>query len=96
MQTITKKTLVQTISRKNRVDPKSVQCIIQELLDYVTTSLSSGNRFEFRDFGIFEVIRRKQKIGRNPKSPETSIVIPKRNAVKFTPGKKLKLLVKKS
>jgi integration host factor subunit beta len=45
---------------------------------------------EFRDFGVFEVVERKQKIGRNPKKAEEPIVIPARNAVKFTPGKKMR------
>lgn len=95
MRTITKKELIQAISRKRGLDPKSVHLVVQELLDYITANLNEGNRFEFRDFGVFEIVRREKKIGRNPKAPETSIVIPARNAVKFTPGRKLKLLVSK-
>jgi len=56
-------------------------------------SLSEGDRFEFRDFGVFEVVERKAKIGRNPKSPATSIPIPARRAVKFSPGRKMKQTV---
>jgi nucleoid DNA-binding protein len=48
---------------------------------------------EFRDFGVFEIVERKQKIGRNPKNAAVPIVIPARAAVKFTPGKKMKELV---
>ena len=75
------------------MDPKEVQKTIQEFLDSVTESLSKGCRFEFRDFGVFEIVRREKKIGRNPKAPENPVVIPARNAVKFTPGRKLKGLV---
>ena len=93
MKTITKKQIVHEIARRRGVDPKDVQKVVQEFLDSVTESLGEGKRFEFRDFGIFEIVRREKKVGRNPKAPKTSIVIPARNAVKFTPGKKLKRLV---
>jgi len=93
MKTITKKQIVQDIALKRSMDPKEVQRVIQEFLDSVTKNLSEGNRFEFRGFGIFEVVLRKAKIGRNPKSPEKAIPIPSTRVVKFTPGKKMKCLV---
>lgn len=90
MQTVTKKSMTQAISRKKGMDPKEVRIVLQEMLDYMTENLSEGKRFEFRDFGVFEVVRRKQKVGRNPKNPKSPIIIPERNVVKFTPGKELK------
>ena len=67
---------------------EEAEIIFLAFLEKVTESLAQGERLEFRDFGVFEVIRRKQKIGRNPKIAEVAIVIPARLAVKFTPGKK--------
>jgi nucleoid DNA-binding protein len=61
----------------------------------MTDCLTDGNRLEFRDFGVFEVVERKQKIGRNPKKAAEPIVIPARNAVKFTPGKKMRKRIEK-
>lgn len=78
------------------MDPKDVQRITQEFLDSVIESLREGNCFEFRDFGIFEIVRRGKKIGRNPKAPITFIVISARNVMKFTPGRKLKSLISNS
>lgn len=96
MQTITKKQIIQKISHKDGINPKDVQLIIQDFFNYVSENLSGGNRFEFRDFGVFEIVRRKQKIGRNPKKPDSPIVIPERNSVKFSPGEKVKSLVENS
>ena len=93
MKTITKKDVIQKIAVKNRLDPKEVRLMIQDFLDYVTENLQERNRFEFRDFGVFEVVLRKQKIGRNPKIPHIPVIIPAQNIVKFTPGKKLKKLL---
>ena len=77
------------ISRQVGIHPNEVRLVIQSFLDIISEQLSLGDRFEFRDFGVFEVVVRKQKIGRNPKRPKISVLIPERKAVKFTPGKKL-------
>ncbi len=90
MATVTKKKLIQLISQKKGMHPNEVRGVVQAFLDEMTESLSQGDRLEFRDFGVFEVVERKQKIGRNPKNADVPIIIPARNAVKFTPGKKMK------
>lgn len=96
MKTITRKQIIFEIARRKGMDPKDVQRIITEFLHAVTDNLVEGNRFEFRDFGVFEVVERKSKIGRNPKSPEVPILIPERKTVKFSPGRKLKNLISNS
>jgi integration host factor subunit beta len=94
-RTVTKKDLVNQISLEKNIHPNEVRHIIQAFLDKMMDSLAQGDRLEFREFGIFDVVRRKQKIGRNPKKASVSIVIPSRNAVKFTPGKKMRKMVEK-
>lgn len=90
MQTITKKNLIQKISQKKGIHPNDVRTVVQAFLDEMTDVLTRGDRLEFRDFGVFEIVERKQKVGRNPKNPSVPITIPARKAVKFTPGKKMK------
>jgi integration host factor subunit beta len=93
MSTITKKKLIQNISQARGLHPNDVRNVIQAFLDAMTDTLSQGDRLEFRDFGVFEIVERKQKIGRNPKNAAVPIVIPARKAVKFTPGKKMRKLI---
>ncbi|MEX0962370.1 MAG: HU family DNA-binding protein [Simkaniaceae bacterium] len=90
MATVTKKKLVQVISQKNGMHPNEVRALLQLFLDEMTEFLTEGDRLEFRDFGVFEIVERKKKIGRNPKNAAVPIVIPARKAVKFTPGKKMR------
>ncbi len=90
---MTKKKLIQAISQEKNVHPKDVSQVIQAFLDKMIQSLADGGRLEFRDFGVFEVVTRKQKIGRNPKNASVPIVIPERDAVKFTPGKKMRSVI---
>ena len=96
MATITKKKLIQVISQNRSVHPNDVRNVIQSFLDEMTEYLAKGDRLEFRDFGVFEIVERKQKIGRNPKNAGVPIVIPARLAVKFTAGKKMKKLIEKT
>ena len=49
---------------------------------------------ELRNFGVFEVQKRKARVGRNPNRPETDVVIPTRAVVKFKAGKVLKSRIK--
>lgn len=91
--TMTKKKLINSISTDKSIHPNDVRHVIQAFLDKMTECLSDGSRLEFRDFGVFEVVERKQKIGRNPKKAAEPIVIPARLAVKFTPGKKMRKLI---
>src|SRR3990170_3032823 len=88
--TMTKKKLINPISQDKGIHPNDVRHVIQAFLDKMTDCLSDGARLEFRDFGVFEVVERKQKIGRNPRRAAEPIVIPARRAVKFTPGKKMR------
>ncbi len=95
MTTITKKKLIQVISQERGIHPNDVRNVVQSFLDAMTQFLAQGDRLEFRDFGVFEVVERKQKIGRNPKNAGVPIVIPARKAVKFTPGKEMRKLIGK-
>jgi nucleoid DNA-binding protein len=94
-KTMTKKKLISSISQEKGIHPNDVRHVIQAFLDKMTQCLSEGERLEFRDFGVFEVVIRKRKIGRNPKNASVPIVIPARQAVKFTPGKRMRKLIEK-
>lgn len=89
-KTMSKEKLVALISQEKEIHPNDVRHVIQAFLDKATDYLAEGYRLEFRDFGVFEVIERKQKIGRNPKKPDEAIIIPSRRVAKWTPGKKMR------
>jgi len=91
--TMTKKKLINFISQDKGIHPTDVRHVIQAFLDKITDCLSKGHRLEFREFGVFEVVDRKQKIGRNPKNASVPILIPARKEVKFSSGKKMRKLV---
>ncbi len=84
---MTKRDLVMRIADETGLIQQDVYAVIQKTLDYIVDSLDEGETVEFRNFGVFEVRERKQRIGRNPNKPEDVVTIPARKVVKFKPGK---------
>ena len=90
---MTKRDLVVRISEETGIIQQDVYSVIQKSLDYIIEALEEGNNVEFRNFGVFEVRERKQRIGRNPNKPDNVVTIPPRRVVKFKPGRIMKLKV---
>ncbi|NLX24783.1 MAG: integration host factor subunit beta [Lentisphaerae bacterium] len=84
---MTKRDLVMRIAEETNLIQSDVYTVIQKSLDYIVEALEQGENVEFRNFGVFEVRERKQRIGRNPNKPENVVTIPARKVVKFKPGK---------
>jgi len=84
---MTKRDLVMRIADETGLIQQDVFAVLQRSLDYIVDALEEGETVEFRNFGVFEVRERKQRIGRNPNKPENVVTIPARKVVKFKPGK---------
>ena len=84
--TLTKNDIVRTLAEKYELEIASTRRVVQGTLDMVLEALLKGDKVELRNFGVFEVIQRKGRIARNPKSKQ-EVFIPERKVVKFKPGK---------
>ncbi|MCX7867656.1 MAG: integration host factor subunit beta [Limisphaera sp.] len=93
--TVTKRDLVLSISDETKLSQQAVQTVVQSVLDKIAAALIRGDKIELRGFGVFEVIVRKARVGRNPNQPERDIPIPARAVVRFKPGKELREAVLK-
>lgn len=70
--------------------PKSdVQAILESTLEAITGALKKGQEVKLSGFGVFRVVKRKARKGRNPKTGE-AVDIPASKAPKFSAGKRLK------
>lgn len=94
-ETITKRDLVVDISNSLGLTQHQVFSVIQSFIEHVTEDLANGNEVVLCNFGTFEVIETKAKVGRNPRQPDKEVTIPPRKVVKFRPGKELKQEVAK-
>lgn len=88
MENFTRRELVLKISEeKSNLTQTEIFNVIQKTFDHITNALAKGRNVELRNFGVFEVVLRKSKPGRNPKDPTVNVLIPARAVVKFSSGK---------
>lgn len=86
---ITKKDIANRIAQATGINQVIAKNIIQMFLDAIIDGLAAGDRFELRDFGVFETVVRKSKKARNPRTGE-EVMIPEKKVVKFKMGRLLK------
>lgn len=84
---MTKRDLVVRIATETNLNQRYVTEVVQRTLDHIVNELSAGRGVELRNFGVFTLKTRKQRIGRNPNQPSHEVSIPERTVVKFKPGK---------
>ncbi len=89
MTTITKKELIDRIAEQTQAKRVVVKRVVQSFLDEIISELSSSNRLEFRDFGVFEVRTREARVAQNPKTLER-VKVPAKRTVKFKMGRLMK------
>jgi integration host factor subunit beta len=85
MATVSKKELIDRICEQQGASRAVVRTAIQAFLDQIINELASGNRLEFRDFGVFETKVRAARRAQNPKTLER-VDVPSRRTVKFKVG----------
>src|SRR5437763_7186304 len=85
---VTKKEIVKRISEDTGVPQLKTKEIVQQTFNAIIETLIAEERIELRNFGVFEVKRRKARKARNPRTGAQVNVEPK-NVVTFQPGKEM-------
>ena len=65
---------------------KDVEKILEIIFFEIEEALCRGENVEIRGFGTYKLIKRKARIGRNPKNSEI-VEIPEKNAIKWKMSK---------
>ena len=94
IHTVTKKEIVKRISERSGLTQMKTKEIVQWTFDAIIETLITEKRIELRNFGVFEVKRRKARKARNPRTGAKVEVEPK-NVVTFQPGKEMEERVRK-
>lgn len=90
---MTKKEIVKQISDELDETQLKTKEIVQLTFDAIVATLLKEKRIELRNFGVFEVKRRKARKARNPRTGQ-KVDVPPKNVVTFKPGKKMEELVR--
>jgi integration host factor subunit alpha len=84
---ISKEKLINSLSKKTGYSLSLSKKIINDLIKIIIQHTQKGN-LNLKNLGSFKIIHKKERIGRNPKTKE-EFVISSRNAISFTPAKKI-------
>ena len=85
--------LVAEVSKRTGASKAEIARTVDAAMDVIRASVANGERVSLVGFGTFERKRRNKRIARNPRKPETPIVVPARDLPWFTPGKEFKDMV---
>ncbi len=85
---MTKKEIVKQIADRIGLTQLQTKDIVQQTFDAIVDTLLQDGRIELRNFGVFEVKRRKARKARNPRTSE-AVNVPPKNVVTFKPGKEM-------
>lgn len=91
---MTKKEIVRRISERADLTQLKTKEIVQWTFDAIIDTLIKDGRIELRNFGVFEVRRRKARRARNPRTNDR-VDVPEKNVVTFQPGKEMEERVRR-
>ena len=91
---MTKKEMAKAIAEETGIVQVQVTAVVQRIFDGIIETLVTAGRIELRNFGVFEVKKRKPRRARNPRTGAT-VKVPAKLVVTFKPGKEMEERVRK-
>jgi nucleoid DNA-binding protein len=89
---MTKKDMANVIAQEMGLTQIQAKEVIQRVFDSITATLLNEGRIELRNFGVFEVKRRRPRRGRNPRTGE-KVAVPAKLVVTFKQGREMEARV---
>ena len=86
--------LIAAVAEKTGLSKKDTEAVVSATFDTIVAAMAEEEKVQLVGFGSFEVKKRAERIGRNPKTKE-SITIPASKVPTFKAGKAMKDAVSK-
>lgn len=83
-----KQQLIAQVASKTKMSKTMTANLIGATFDIMGAALKKGEKIQMVNFGSWKKLRRKARLGRNPKTGKP-LNIPARNVVKFSAGQDL-------
>ena len=90
---VNKNGLIAEVAKRTGASKVEVGRVIDASMSVIRETVASGQRVSLVGFGTFERKRRNKRIARNPRKPQTPIVVPARDLPWFSAGKEFKDMV---
>jgi nucleoid DNA-binding protein len=92
---MTKREIAKKISEQSGITALVALEVVQMVFDGIIETLLDEGRIELRNFGVFEVKRRRARKARNPRTGE-KLSVPERSVVTFKPGREMEERINQS
>ena len=89
---LTKKEIVNSIYMQIGFSKNISETLLEDIFQLILNNLKEHKKLKIAKFGTFELRKKKQRIGRNPKTKESKI-ISARNVILFKPSKEFKKFI---
>ena len=89
---LTKKDLVNLVYMQLGFSKQISENLIEDFFSTIVSNINQEKKLKLSKFGTFSIRKKRQRIGRNPKTKETKI-ISSREVVLFKPSKEFKEFV---
>ena len=86
---LTKKEIINSIYMQIGFSKKISENLLDDIFQILLKNILSKKKVKIAKFGTFELRKKKERIGRNPKTKEEKI-ISERNVIIFKPSKEIK------
>ena len=86
---LTKKDIVNSIYMQIGFSKKISETLLEDLFQIILKNIILENKVKISKFGTFSLRKKKQRIGRNPKTKEDKIIT-ERNVILFKASKEFK------
>lgn len=86
---LTKTNIVELIAEKNDFSPAEAKDVLEQLIEIIKSTLTSGEDLMISGFGKFQVNEKRPRKGRNP-ATGNSMMLDKRRVVTFKIAGKLR------
>ena len=86
---LTKKEIINSIYMQIGFSKKINEVLLEDIFEIILKNIIKNKKVKIAKFGTFSLRRKKQRIGRNPKTKETKI-ISERNVILFKASKEFK------
>jgi DNA-binding protein HU-beta len=92
---MTKAEIVAIIAANTGMTKLEVDSVLKGFFETVIEAMKRGDNIELRGFGTYKVLRRAQRVARNPKTNE-EVIVPQQFIPMFKPSKDFKKEVQNS
>tara|TARA_B100001250_G_scaffold410311_1_gene436492 strand:+ start:806 stop:1096 length:291 start_codon:yes stop_codon:yes gene_type:complete len=89
---LTKKDIVNSIYMQIGFSKRISETLLEDIFQIILKNLINNNKVKIAKFGTFSIRKKKQRVGRNPKTKK-AVIISERNVILFKASKELKQFI---